>query len=361
MFFLPNFSKGGASESIFNLSKFLINHGYSIMIISLNRNFYKKKFRKIGCDVIEIKSMRTLFSVFKLRRIIKNEIDKNYVKTIFVSNIHYANVISIISCFKLDKIKIILTERSSITELNIFDNYLKFLKNKLVFFLANYLYKFADLVITNSQFEKKIIRNKFNIKKIKCIYPPSINYIKKTKKIKNKFNNLCKIIYVGRLSKEKGVITILKALSELKKYKLVLNIYGNGVEKENLQKFINLNNLKKKVFFKGFIEDKNIIFKDANLFINASWFEGLPNALVQSINNNVFPICADSPGGNIEVIKKGKLGLLFKTNDYLDLKKKILLFLKKDLKINQLIKVNHLKNYTEKNSNKAYLKTLNKL
>ena len=46
-----------------------------------------------------------------------------------------------------------------------------------------------------------------------------------------------------------------------------------------------------------------IIFKDVDLFINASWFEGLPNALVQSINNNIFPICSKSPGGNLEVIK----------------------------------------------------------
>ena len=37
------------------------------------------------------------------------------------------------------------------------------------------------------------------------------------------------------------------------------------------------------------------IFKNANLFINASLFEGLPNALVQAINYNVFPIYSDAP------------------------------------------------------------------
>ena len=359
IFFLPNFSRGGASESIFKLSKFLINNNFSILIVSLNKNIYKKELKKIGCDVFEIQSKKVLFAIFKLRRLIKSEISKNHIKTILISNIHYANIISIISCFNLDKAKIILTERSSISELKIFDNFFKFLKNRLIFLLANYFYKFADLVITNSKFEKKFIKNTFNVKKIKCVYPPSINNVKKSKKSKNKLNNFIRIIYVGRLSKEKGVITILKALIELKKYKLVLKIYGDGSEKESLQRFINYNNLNKKVFFKGFIKDKDIIFKDVDLFINASWFEGLPNALVQSINNDVFPIVSRSPGGNFEVIKYGKLGLSFKSNDAYDLKEKILFFLKNKIKLNQKLRINHMSNFTEKKSNNEYLKILN--
>ncbi len=361
IFFLPNFNRGGASESILKLSKFLISNNFSILIVSLNKNFYKKELKKIGCDVFEIQSKRVLFSIFKLRRLIKSEISKNHIKTILISNIHYANIISIISCFNLDKTKIILTERSSLTELKIFDNFFKFLKDRIIFFLANYFYKFADLVITNSQFEKNFIKNTFNINKIRCIYPPSISHVKKSKKSKKKLNNPIKIIYVGRLSKEKGVITILKALSELKKYKFVLRIYGDGNEKENLQKYIKLKNLNKKVFFKGFIKDKDIIFKDVDLFINASWFEGLPNALVQSINNDVFPIVSRSPGGNFEVIKYGKLGLSFKSNDSDDLKSKILFFLNNKIKLNKKLRIDHMKNFTEKKSNKEYLKILNKI
>ena len=154
----------------------------------------------------------------------------------------------------------------------------------------------------------------------------------------------------------------MKALSQLnKKYNYIFKIYGEGSEREKLKSFIKSNNLNKNVVFKGFIENKDLIFKDANLFINASWFEGLPNALVQSINNSVYPICSNSPGGNIEVIKNGKLGLAFKSNDVSDLKKKILIFSKKKLKINQTVKLNHLKNFTEKKSNQEYLKTLNNL
>ena len=362
IFFLPVFDRGGAPESIIKLTKFLTKHNYSVLIISIGKNFYKQDLKKIGCDIIEIKSKRALYSIFKLRNSIQKEINKKYIQTTLISNIHYANIISIISSIKLKEIKIILTERSSISELNIYKNLTSYLKNKFIFFLAIYLYRFGDLIITNSKFEKNFIKKEFKIKNIKCIYPPSIKQVKISKNSRNKLISLNTIIYVGRLSKEKGVITILKALSKLKReYNFIFKIYGEGNEKNKLKRFIKFNNLDKKVFFKGFVKNKKLIFKDANLFINASDFEGLPNALVQSINHNVFPICSNSPGGNIEVIKNGKLGLSFKSNDVLDLKKKILFFLKENLKINQAIRINHLKNFTENKSNQQYLRTLNKL
>tara|TARA_B100001121_G_scaffold77246_1_gene68542 strand:+ start:708 stop:1823 length:1116 start_codon:yes stop_codon:yes gene_type:complete len=361
IFFLPNFARGGASESILKLIKFLIDHNFSILVISIGKNFYRQELKKIGCDISEISSIRSSLSLFKLRNLIKEEINRSFQKIIFISNIHYANVISLISCFGLKKIKIILIERSSISELNIFENLILFLKNKFIFLLAKYLYQFADLVITNSKYEKNFIEKKFKVNKIKCIYPPSIKMVKSLKKSKNELNNNKKIIYVGRLSREKGVITILKALSELKSLNFKFEIFGEGIEKEKLKLFVKYNDLNKKVVFKGFQKNQDLIFRNSNLFINASWFEGLPNALVQSINNDVFPICSNAPGGNIEVIKNGKLGLSFECENVLDLKKKILLFFKKKLKINQSIKRKHLLNYVEKRSHQEYLKTINNL
>jgi N-acetylgalactosamine-N,N'-diacetylbacillosaminyl-diphospho-undecaprenol 4-alpha-N-acetylgalactosaminyltransferase len=360
VFFLPNFDIGGASESILKLAKFLIKYNFSILIISLGKNFYKKDFKKINCEIIEIKSKKTSLSIFKLRKIMINEINKNFDKVIFISNINYANIISIISLINLHKIRIILTERSSISELRYSDTLIKKIKNKLIYFLAKFLYKYSDLVITNSKFEKKYIQDKFQLKRIICIHPPSIKNIIKTNKNNNK--KIPHIIYVGRLSREKGIFVILEALLEIKKkYSFVFNFYGDGPDKQSIKKFIQKNNLKDMVFLKGFIKNKNFIFKNANLFINASHWEGLPNALVQSINYNVFPICSDAPGGNIEVIKNGKFGMSFKTNNKNDLQKKIIKFFNKRFKFNNRNRVAHLKNFTEEKSNQEYLETLNNL
>ncbi|MDA9669206.1 glycosyltransferase [bacterium] len=360
VFFLPNFSLGGAGESIFKLSKFLVKYNFSILIISLGKNFYKKDFKKINCEIIEINSSKAFFSIFKIRKLMIEESGKNFEKIIFISNLNYVNIISLISLVNLNKIKVILTERSSISELKYSNNLINKLKNNLIYFLAKILYKFADLIITNSKFEKNYILDKFRLKNVICIHPPSIKNVIK----KNTNNNYIKkfsIIYVGRLSREKDIFVILKALKNLnKKYKFLFNLYGDGPERKSIEKFIQINNLDKIIFLKGFVSNKKLIFKNANLFINASLWEGLPNALVQSINFNVFPICSNAPGGNMEVIKNGKLGMSFKTNDVKDLQKKITKFLNKRLKLNNKIRINHLKNYTELKSNQMYLKTINK-
>ena len=363
IFFLPVFIHGGASESILKLSKFLINHNYSILLISIGKNVHKNYLKKIGCNVIELNTKRALFSILALRKIIKTELVNNYSKTVLISNIHYANIISLISSFKLRGVKTILTERSSLSELSINQGFFNFFKNKIIFFLAKYFYRFSDLVITNSNFEKKFIKQNFNIKNIQCVYPASILKVKKKKyNINKKINNVKKIIYVGRLSKEKGVITILRALSMIRnKLDFKLEIYGDGNEKQNIIKFIKSNNLENNILFYGYVKNKKKIFSNKDLFINASWFEGLPNALVQSINNDIFPICSKSPGGNLEVIKHGQLGLYFQTNNSYDLAKKIMFFFKKKIKLNKSKRIKHMENFTQKKSNQKYLKILQNL
>ena len=82
----------------------------------------------------------------------------------------------------------------------------------------------------------------------------------------------------------------------------------------------------------------------------------MPNALVQAINYNVFPICSNAPGGNIEVIDNGKFGMSFKLDDKDDLKRKIHMFFDKKLRLNDKARINHLKKFTEKNLMKIILK-----
>ena len=74
--FLPNFTFGGAAESLVKLISFLSKKKFSILLISLGKNTYKKKLLKMGCDIIEINYKKTIFSILNLRKIFKNEIKK---------------------------------------------------------------------------------------------------------------------------------------------------------------------------------------------------------------------------------------------------------------------------------------------
>ena len=360
--FLPNFIFGGAAESLVKLIKFLSKNNFSILVISLGKNYYKLSLKQLKCEILELNCKRTILSILKIRKTLINENKKKYKKIIFLSNLHYANVISILSTFKLKNIKIILTERSSLSELLISNNFLNSIKKKIIFYLAKIFYKYSNLIIANSEFEKKYISKHFKIKKIITIHPPSINKILPSKKYKTKIKQYIKIIYVGRLSEEKGILIILKALKQIKnKKKFNLKIYGDGKKKNEIKKKIKEYNLKKYVYLCGNEKNKSKIFKNADLFINASLFEGLPNALVQAINYNVYPICSKSPGGNIEVIKNGEFGESFRVNDADALAKKIIKYNFKKNTFNFKLKNNHLKKFTENYSNEKYIEILTKI
>ena len=81
-----------------------------------------------------------------------------------------------------------------------------------------------------------------------CIHPASIEKI--LKKRTKKKTNILKIIYVGRISEEKRVDLIIKALSQINKsINFQLNIYGDGNKRNEIKALINKFGLSKKGSF----------------------------------------------------------------------------------------------------------------
>ena len=74
-----------------------------------------------------------------------------YKKNIILSNQNFANIITIMSCIFLSKIKIILFERNHISELDLKKGFFKNIKNNFIKILIKYLYKFSDLILGNSK------------------------------------------------------------------------------------------------------------------------------------------------------------------------------------------------------------------
>ena len=94
--FLSKFGVGGAGNSIFRLCKGLPKKRFNISIICLKNCSYDREFKKIGIKVYKIKSNKTFFAMSKVLSITKFLISKKYKKNIFISNIHYTNVLSLI-------------------------------------------------------------------------------------------------------------------------------------------------------------------------------------------------------------------------------------------------------------------------
>ncbi len=169
----------------------------------------------------------------------------------------------------------------------------------------------ADIVITPSRHLSNVVKN-WGVKadKLKVIY----NGTRITNNEFSKSNsNIIKLITVGRLAPWKNVNTIIEAVHFLKNqdFKINLIIVGSGPEDLDLKKQVNNLNLTNEVIFTGQkkYSDLKEYYKSADIYIQASGYEGLPHVLLEAINFDLA-IISTPIGGTNEILQDGKNGFI---------------------------------------------------
>ena len=350
IFFLPNFSQGGAGKSILKITNNLNNDLFKITIISIGNCFYKKEFNK-NISIIELNKKKTFYAFFDIIKILSNF---NKANTLFISNINYTNSLSCIFIKLILNYKLILIERTPLKELETFYDFKDFFKKKITYFLMKIFYRYADLVIVNSKYTKNLFDKKIKCK-IKLIYSPSIDKIK-INDSNQKYNKI-KLISIGRLSKEKRFNFLIDAISNIKNNNLQSYIVGNGPQKNDLKQLIKEKKLYKKVMIKPYNKKYYRYLKWSNLYVSTSDFEGFPNTIVEAINNNKFILSRDSGGGIHDLIINKSIGKIIHKDTPKNLAKEIENFFYKKKKIKSKKKIiKKFSNFLTKNVSKEYTK-----
>ena len=191
-------------------------------------------------------------------------------------------------------------------------------------FIDKTLSKYSDRILTNNQeliinFEKL----GFNASKIKVIY----NGIDTKKHLETKqYINDDKFIVcaVGRLEEAKNLFYLLSQFKMLDTEKFKLIIVGDGRLKENLIKYVELNNITN-VTFKGMLNQKDTYsnIKESNCCVLASIYEGLPNIILEY---GLFskPVIVSNIEGNKIVVPNEEYGYIFDLNKKDDLYNKLI-------------------------------------
>jgi len=201
-----------------------------------------------------------------------------------------------------------------------------------------------DKFIALTEFQKnKFLSSSLKIPKEKISVKP--NFTKDFGMGFNKRENF--FLYVGRLSEEKGIDTLLEAF---KNTQFVIKIIGDG----NLKHFILKHSQKyKNIIFLGYKNKNEVIqyMKKAKALIFPSkCYEGFPTVLVEALSVGT-PVITSNIGSQAEIIKDGYNGLHFKVNNELDLRSKLVKFLSsKNKKFYENARKEYLDKYTpEKN------------
>jgi glycosyltransferase involved in cell wall biosynthesis len=128
-------------------------------------------------------------------------------------------------------------------------------------------------------------------------------------------------LYVGRLSSEKGVETLLSAFSQLASKEVKLRIVGNGPLRETLKKRASELHIENRVQFLGFqkSEDVRVLMeKSLAVIVPSEWKEVFGLVVIEAMERGKLVIGARS-GAIPEIIEDKKTGILFAKGDTADL------------------------------------------
>jgi glycosyltransferase involved in cell wall biosynthesis len=121
------------------------------------------------------------------------------------------------------------------------------------------------------------------------------------------------IICVGRLVPAKGHLILLRAFSHLLRcgYNLRLRLIGDGIGRSEMESFVTREGLHPSVIFEGSLnhEETRQKLARADIFVLASFAEGLPIALVEAMAMEI-PCVSTFVAGIPELIRDGLDGLL---------------------------------------------------
>ena len=187
---------------------------------------------------------------------------------------------------------------------------------------------------TNSTLKKLNELNIFPKKKLRLVYDPVLRVnlinLKKREKLENKLMGIQYILSIGRLTKQKNFLLLIKAFKEiLKEYSnLKLVILGEGEERKKIEKLIKKLALNEKIYLEGYKKNIFNYLYNCECYISSSLYEDPGFSLIESGFLNKFVIAADSKTGPTEILNDSKNGLLFKNNDKVSLVNQYLAFKK---------------------------------
>lgn len=295
--------------------------GYNIYCLTYN--FKNKKIAYELNSNIEVEVLaenkRLRYSFFSIFRKMKDYIQKKNIDIIINIGTGESIVSSFLKIIFRKKIKIITCEHSNLLNLYVPK------QKKIAQFIGSIC---SDKIVTLTKRDKENFKKIFKLKyeKIESIY----NFIdEKLLASKNEYNlKGKKIISVGRLVDVKGFDRLIKiaaiAFKDEKIKDWEWHIYGDGPEKEKLEKMIRKYNLEKKVILKGNVENIYEIYKEYSFYVMTSYFEGLPMVLLEAKANSLPIISFDINTGPSEIVRNNIDGYLIQDGDLKEISSKII-------------------------------------
>lgn len=326
---LPNLNGGGAERVCVNIANQLSAEGNDVtLVISQQSGVY---FNQVSptIPILCLNCRKTSFSIFKLLAVVKK-----LSPEVVISSTHRMNTQVALLRF-ISRCKFILYLRlPNSPRLEVKNGILPPWK----LFFYSLVYKRANYVVSQSYEMEEEASIYLSIKKNKVktlINPLDINNIHtQTEGSKSPYSeNRINFVAAGRLHYQKGFDILIRSFADVIKSNPLMTLYiiGKDVGEEGkLKKIVEEFGLTNNVHFLGFKENPYVYFKHADCFILSSRWEGLPNAVLESLYLGTPVIATKCVKILNDLIIQGSNGYLVDIEDQSALSQAILNFSKLD-------------------------------
>tara|TARA_X000001036_G_scaffold233085_1_gene217663 strand:- start:1255 stop:2391 length:1137 start_codon:yes stop_codon:yes gene_type:complete len=307
---------GGPASFVPKISDFLIDNGHDVTIICLS---------EVGNNHIEDN-----LNVVRIKR--SNSLPIRWIKTIYQivkngkkSDLIFVNGLGIESTIANLLLKKQLVRKivgdpvweRAYNQQRTSESFDEFQNNKHSFLIEvqklirNWTINSAEIVVTPSNHLKSFVSEiGFSNKVLRINNGVDITDIKRSSVQKADIH----LIVISRLVVQKNINIVIEAIKLLDNKNLKLSIIGEGGEFSRLETLIHDLNLQNRVNLLGKIDNNRIsqFLLTADIFIQASDYEGLPHSLLEAINYEV-PILSTEAGGCKDLLSDGERGFIIPT------------------------------------------------
>lgn len=279
----PKLGIGGIQRAVSNLANWLSQSGYKVSLVSCKKEdlFYGLDQQvKVYVPDFEYQNIRLFLPVYYLKVIfyLRRVFKKSSSKVIFSFGESF-NPLSILASLGLNKV-VYISDRTS-PDFK-FPRYVKWLKRQT--------YPLAEGLICQTSRSKEWNDNYFNGQVNIYVVPNMVRIRSISPNPKENW-----ILYIGRLSWEKGPERLLNVFAQIKNsnnYKLI--ICGSGPLESLLQRKCNDLGLNSQVEFKGQVNDVDYYYSKAKIFVLPSHLEGFPNSMCEAMASGLPAICYET-------------------------------------------------------------------
>ena len=312
IYIIPRPDKGGAEFLVRQLFQYLKKKGFNVHTIYFN-NPSKLNLKKNEHCLNFTNQMENFTSridpmnIWHLRKKIQ-QIKKNK-NLILHAHLTWPLYLLPFSTFGIKSINI-FTEHSS------FYNRQKYYFLKL---LERYIYsKYFKITCVSHGAKKNIIKwlgKSYNDKKT-IVLSNGARFFKLTNR-KNFKNTKIRLISVGSLRKAKGFDIAIRAISLIKHHVESYTILGEGNEKKNLISLANNLGIKDKIILPGYKKNLDTYYKNANLGLSPSRWEGFGLSVIEMLSSGLPLVCSNISGVNEIVNNCAAVKLVKSDNSHL--------------------------------------------